>query len=206
MVRKLIIWFVLIGALVFILAACAPSSVTNPDEEPLYTPAQTKEETILLPAAEDTATSTPVLPETLPAITRESAENLAPATVVPEAAISLPEDKIVTPPPPADPANELTEGEFTRRAQEDLAQRLNISPEDIELGSYEEVQWRDGSLGCPQPKMRYIQVITPGYRIQLSVQGQIYNYHGAAGREPFLCVLKLGGKDIPVPPPPNMDD
>ena len=194
MKRQLTIRIILTGIFVLALAACAPSSVTNPDEEPSYSPADEQE------------TAVPLSPDDLPAITRESADNLAPATVVPEAAISLPEKEIVTPPPPADPARKPTEDEFVQMAREDLSQRLDISPEEIELINYEEVQWRDGSLGCPQPKMRYIQVITPGYRIQLSAQGQIYNYHGAANREPFLCTLKLGGKDVPAPPPPNMDE
>ena len=206
MKRKIVIWIILTGILVLALVACAPSSVTNPGEEPLYTPEQGEETATPLPAAENEAVPTPVLQGTLPAITRESAENLAPATTVPDAAISLPEDKIVTPPPPANPSSKPTEDEFVQMAKADLSQRLDISPEDIELINYEEVQWRDGSLGCPQPKMRYIQVITPGYRIQLSAQGQMYNYHGAVNREPFLCTLKLGGKDIPVPPPPNMDE
>ncbi|HID53851.1 MAG TPA: hypothetical protein EYP41_17665 [Anaerolineae bacterium] len=206
MERKLIIWVVLTGILVFILAACAPSSATNSNEEPLYKPAQTEETVPSSAGDESEAVSTPVLQGTLSAITRESTEDLSPATVVPEAAISLPEGKIVTPPPPADPARKPLEDEFVRMAKEDLSQRLDIPPEEIELIDYEEVQWRDGSLGCPQPKMRYIQVITPGYRIQLNAQGQMYNYHGAANREPFLCTLKLGSKDIPAPPPPNMDE
>lgn len=208
MKRKIIIWVVLTGILVFVLAACVPSSATNPGEEPLYTPEQAEEAGTSLPPAEDGIIPTSVPQGTLPAITRESVENLAPATIVPDAAISIPEDKIVTPPPPppANPDSKLTEDEFVQMAQEDLSQRLGIPSEEIELVSYEEVQWRDGSLGCPQPKMRYIQVITPGYRIQLTAQGQMYNYHGATNREPFLCTLKLGGKDIPVPPPPNMDE
>ncbi|NKQ36815.1 MAG: hypothetical protein HF973_14535 [Chloroflexi bacterium] len=196
MKRQLTIQIILIGIFVFVLAACAPSTVTT-DEEPLYLPAEEEE---------IKATAVPLSPDDLPAVTRESADNLGPATVVPEAVISQPEGEIMTPPPPGDPARKPTEDEFVQMAKEDLSQQLDISPEEIELVNYEEVQWRDSSLGCPQPKMQYLQVITPGYRIQLSVQGEIYNYHGAADREPFLCALKLGGKDIPVPPPPNMDE
>lgn len=202
MKRQLTIWFVLTGLLVFTIVACVPSSVTNPEKEPLYSPEQVEDVATSLPADEAEAAPTSVRPGTLPAITRESAENLVPATVVPEASISLPEEKIVTPPPPADQANKLTEDDFVQLAQEDLIQRLNISPGEVELVNYEEVQWRDSSLGCPQPKMQYLQVITPGYRIELNAQDQLYSYHGAAEQPPFLCVLTLGGKELPLPPDP----
>jgi hypothetical protein len=50
-------------------------------------------------------------------------------------------------------------------------------PGDIAVRSIQEVQWRDGSLGCPQPGMNYIMVITPGYLIMLEAKGQAYEYH-----------------------------
>lgn len=62
-------------------------------------------------------------------------------------------------------------------AQADLAERLNISLEGIVIQSAEAVEWPDASLGCPQPGMMYAQVITPGYRIVLTAQGQDYVYH-----------------------------
>ena len=62
-------------------------------------------------------------------------------------------------------------------AQEDLARRLDLSPEAIEVLSVEAVDWPDTSLGCPQPGMMYAQVITPGFRLVLEAEGQIYHYH-----------------------------
>ena len=203
MKRQLTIWFILTGAFVLALAACAPSTVANPDEEPSYLPAEKEETAVPQPTDEVEATAVPLPPDDLPAITRESTDDLAPATIVPEAAISQPEDKVMTPPPPAGPDNTPTEDEFVRMAKEDLSQRLDVPPEEIELVSYEEMQWRDGSLGCPQPKMRYIQVITPGYRIQLKADDRLYSYHGAANREPFLCTLKVGSQEFPISP--NLD-
>ena len=35
----------------------------------------------------------------------------------------------------------------------------------------------DGSLGCPQPGMNYVMMITPGYLIMLEANGQAYEYH-----------------------------
>jgi len=63
------------------------------------------------------------------------------------------------------------------KAKEDLAQRLAISPTQINLMEITEVEWSDSSLGCPQPGMDYLQVITPGYFILLEVNAQTYEYH-----------------------------
>jgi len=42
------------------------------------------------------------------------------------------------------------------------------------------VTWRDGAIGCPQPGMNYIQVLTPGRRLVLEVDGVRYYYHARA--------------------------
>ena len=39
----------------------------------------------------------------------------------------------------------------------------------------EAVEWSDGALGCPEPDLMYIQVITPGYRIVIDVGGEEYD-------------------------------
>lgn len=66
----------------------------------------------------------------------------------------------------------------------------------------EEVTWRDGSLGCPQPGMRYKQVLVNGYRIVLRHGGSEYPYHGAGARPPFLCERPAAWLDkLPAPDP-----
>jgi hypothetical protein len=74
---------------------------------------------------------------------------------------------------PADPASQR----LIEKAKEDLAQRLSISSTQIDLVEMTEVEWSDSGLGCPQPGMDYLQVITPGYLIRLQVNAQIYEYH-----------------------------
>lgn len=74
---------------------------------------------------------------------------------------------------PAAPGAEFVIGQ----AKEDLAQRLSIPVTQIELVDAVEVEWSDSSLDCPQPGMDYLQVITPGYRIQLEYAGVVYEYH-----------------------------
>lgn len=84
------------------------------------------------------------------------------------------------------PANPFI-AKLVRQAQQDLAKRLSIPVESIELLSFEDVLWPDGSLGCPAPGMAYTQVLVEGYRILLQSAGQVYAYHGGGGRSPFLC-------------------
>jgi hypothetical protein len=72
-------------------------------------------------------------------------------------------------------------------AVHELAQRLGVEPSTVQIVTYEERVWRDGSIGCPQPGMMYTQALVPGYLIQLRLGDETFNYHGANGRDPFLC-------------------
>ena len=72
------------------------------------------------------------------------------------------------------------------RAVADLSGRLGITPASITVREVTEVDWPDASLGCPQPGMVYIQVITPGQRIVLEANRQTYEYHAGRGRV-ILC-------------------
>ncbi len=69
------------------------------------------------------------------------------------------------------------QSEITTQACAELAARLGVAAETIEVVSIEDVQWRDSSLGRPQAGMMYAQVITPGYRIVLRVNHRQYVYH-----------------------------
>lgn len=108
--------------------------------------------------------------------------------------------------PPADPAfqspvqqdqaPEATSPErvLASAAIEDLAGRLGVAPEAIEVVEINEIDWPDASLGCPAPDMGYAQVITPGIQVILESGGQTYAYHGSSPNDLFLC-----GADGPVP-------
>jgi hypothetical protein len=86
-------------------------------------------------------------------------------------------------PTPANPALQA----LVVEAKEDLASRLAIEVEQIELIEAQAVVWPDGSLGCPQPGVAYIQVQQEGLLIRLRVGKRMYDYHGGGGRAPFLC-------------------
>ncbi len=62
-------------------------------------------------------------------------------------------------------------------ARNALAEKSGIPTGEITVISYEEVNWPDTSLGCPQPGRMYAQVITPGYRVVLEAGGNQYEAH-----------------------------
>jgi hypothetical protein len=72
-------------------------------------------------------------------------------------------------------------------AKEDLALRLSIPIEHIDLVELSPVVWPDGGLGCPEPGVAYTQVQQEGLLIRLRAGKQIYPYHSGGGTPPFLC-------------------
>ena len=68
-----------------------------------------------------------------------------------------------------------------RAAVRALAEQIGLSEADISVVAAEAVTWPDASAGCPQPDMMYPQVLTPGYRIELSAAGRSYHFHGRRG-------------------------
>ena len=64
-----------------------------------------------------------------------------------------------------------------RAAVNDLASRRKLAPDSVQVVSVMAEDWRDTSLGCPQPGMYYAQIIVQGYRIVLSAGGQQVEYH-----------------------------
>lgn len=101
-----------------------------------------------------------------------------PPAATPTATVSRPGSPTPTPEPPLPEKTPMpARPEVVEKAAADLAARIGASPEDIRLLELSEVEWRDTSLGCPQPGMMYAQVITPGYLMVLEAQGQGYEYH-----------------------------
>lgn len=100
-----------------------------------------------------------------------------------------------------EPTDEPTAGTDDARvdaAVADLAERLQVAPEDITAGPLDEVTWTDGSLGCPAEGQMYTQALVPGTRLILTIDGTEYAYHGE-GEEPlFYCAN-------PIDPAPSDD-
>jgi len=75
-----------------------------------------------------------------------------------------------------------TEEKVVQLAKEDLANRTKVSIANIKVLKVTAVEWSDTSLGCPKYGMVYAQVITPGFKIILGVDGQEYVYHSSYTR------------------------
>jgi hypothetical protein len=104
----------------------------------------------------------------------------------------------VPPPVAAPPAmeNGMNLESQVAAARADLGERLEVPASEIELLEARHVTWSDSSLGCPQPGMAYMQVLTPGVLIRLGAAGQEYRYHGGARGRPALC-RNPEGKPLP---------
>ncbi len=75
-------------------------------------------------------------------------------------------------------------------ARQSLAAEAGRDISEIALVGVEAVDWPDSSLGCPQEGRMYLQVITPGYRITLELDGVEYRYHTDRGRRVVNCPEK----------------
>ncbi len=73
------------------------------------------------------------------------------------------------------------------KAIQDLAYKLRITSDLIQLKSYSDVVWPNGSLGCPDPVQLYSAAQVPGYVIVLHYGRHDYLYQGKSGRMPFRC-------------------
>jgi hypothetical protein len=85
------------------------------------------------------------------------------------------------------PGNPDPKSKLEKQTKQDLAQRLEVDFDDIRIVSLEFVEWSDGSLGCPDRGMMYIQVITPGYIAILESNGEQFEYHTDTNRNIILC-------------------
>jgi hypothetical protein len=88
----------------------------------------------------------------------------------------------------ADPAAlDASLASLATKAKVDLAQRLSVDGNDIDVVAAKYVTWPDSSAGCPKPGFEYLQVLTEGAMISLRAAGRTYQYHSAGGQPPFLC-------------------
>jgi hypothetical protein len=76
------------------------------------------------------------------------------------------------------------------RARETL-RTAGVDPSPLAVTRAEPVTWPDSSLGCRQPGIQYLQVLTPGYRIELHGTQGDYLVH-VAGDNAIVCTGKTG--------------
>lgn len=88
----------------------------------------------------------------------------------------------------------------------DLAARLRVPRDAIEVVRTETLTWPDGALGCPEASPAARSGAVPGHRVLLTHGGRLYRYHAAVDDAPFLCPSgeRDGGHEFV--PPPGIDD
>lgn len=115
----------------------------------------------------------------------EEATTLPPTTIPAESTEEATEEPTVV--PTEAPTEEATEEPVAETGSEDmdmgalvrqiLAQQLQLDLDQVEIVSVEAVEWPDACLGVYTADMMCAQVITPGYRVVLAVDGEQYEYH-----------------------------
>lgn len=84
--------------------------------------------------------------------------------------------------PEPEPSSTEGQGAPVEEAVADLAQRLDVEPDEITVMGVEPFEFPDSSLGVPQPGMSYAEVTIPGIIVRLRVDDDRYTYHAAGKR------------------------
>lgn len=99
------------------------------------------------------------------------------------------------------PATDAAAAPPAELALEVVAGHLSVEKSELELVHIEPVEWRDSSIGCPDPGMDYPQVITPGhFALVRDAKGMTHRVHMAGGHG-IVCdqaPIRLS-KDSPPP-------
>lgn len=70
----------------------------------------------------------------------------------------------------------LSKEDAVKKARADIAKRLGVSESEVKEDSVEQAEFPDMALGAPVEGEMSGQMITPGWRIRLSVGGRGYEY------------------------------
>ena len=154
-----------------------PLPMTNYDESETDNMAK-KWMAVLLTVALSLAACVPVGPPDTAAPAPSEEETTVPTSEATEEATAQATEEATEEPTEeatAEPAGESMD--LGALVSQILAQQLQINLDQIEIVSVEEVEWPDACLGVYTADMMCAQVITPGYRVILAVDGQQYEYH-----------------------------
>ncbi|MBI1294825.1 hypothetical protein GC175_07690 [bacterium] len=168
--RRFIIITVMLAAL-FALAACGG----NDEEAPAPADSAPAAEAPAPTATPQPATATP-LPTETPAPVVEATDSPLPT---PDAGRSVEGSPLPTPVPDVDTNVQVNDPLTTLMlaAQQVLAESEDTNAQDFVLSSFEQVEWGDASIGCPEPGNSYAQVVTPGYLFIFVMNDKEYSVH-----------------------------
>ncbi|HEX6947479.1 MAG TPA: hypothetical protein VF246_09020 [Acidimicrobiia bacterium] len=116
------------------------------------------------------ATSSTTFPEpvTTTTTTTEPPGNRVSTSTVPSVTGEVPEDLL-------------------RPVLQDASERAGVPAGELEVTRSQATEWPDGALGCPEPGQSYIQVIIPGYWVEIEGPDDAYDYRLDAKGNFKLC-------------------
>jgi hypothetical protein len=76
----------------------------------------------------------------------------------------------------------MSKEDAVKRARIDLAGRLGVAEDEIKEDSVEDAEFPDASFGAGAAGEMSAQMITPGWRIRLNAQGEVYEYRANRNR------------------------
>ena len=122
------------------------------------------------------------------------------ACVVPPVPTARPTPTTVpTPVPtplPTEPAGDQRPP-FMAAVERLAAEKFNASAQQVKVLKIEPVQWPDSCLGAAQPGEFCAQIVTPGYRLTVDINGTTYELHTNGGDQVRLATSDQPVKDIP---------
>ena len=134
-----------------------------------------------LSACAQSAPQAPLATTTPPAEPHIQAAQPSPTAQTSQTEAATPPTAPITQPPPG--TQNVAEA-----AQQILSQQMGADLAAVGVLSVEPVNWRDACLGVAKAGMMCAQVITPGYRITLELDGRQYIYHtDASGSQIVLA-------------------
>ena len=172
--------WMLLSAVLWMMTGCTPVSEANhvePDKSEATESSKASE-----PDQVVEITPTPYEEEVEDNPTKVVIEPMPTATDAVLGGISAGEIILVTP----DDSMDI----MIQKAKELLTRKLGIAIENIKFFDILAVEWPDSSLGCPQAGMLYADVITPGYKMQLEVNGSYYSIHSDTNNSIVLCSVE----------------
>ena len=91
----------------------------------------------------------------------------------------------------------------------DLARRLTVQPDDVQLLLSQPVTWPDSALGLPEMDKGYAEMLTPGWKIVLASRGMNYLYTASAETFKYGGPAPLWSSSmlmvLPIEDEPNMN-
>ena len=115
----------------------------------------------------------------------------------------LPDVETVAPLPSGDPiATAQIPREVRRAVVADAAKRFNVAESAVVLARAEQLNWSDGSLGCPEPGRLYTQMLVAGFRVVAVTSAGELTYHTDSHGNAVSCRASARAQALPPRSPP----